>query len=1463
MDRPRYVSWRWSLPLNRHLNRHSSFHSAVPLSRIIVFLSVLRHCAGSTDYDALRRCTLAHCAPLLHPDTTEDSEVARGLAAAYRAWTHATWVEAVLLQGRFLSANFPAPARVALAQCQQFHCQRFLLRGPASAGWPVTEACTYSLADAYAVRDAMADCSDMLSVHNASSRRYRLQLTVGPSMNIFEQSCRCLTSMPAAAARRTRLLQPDANCTLFGVASAMELAMCAPDTGGLRPSTLPASVCEQACRATNATQYFFCNCVDLGAQECRPKVLTDAELESASIFPRSTTTALADTTGSMPAETGLTTAVVCGPLLSVLPTHYRFSPDAQYVDLSYNRITTVTPQALNPMASQIRDLAGLDLGRNIIAFVEPYAFVAVNRLRHLDLSENMLTRIDVGVFFGLTSLQSLSLASNHLTYISPATFRDLTLLRTLDLHRNALTEIYSGEENLFADLSRLAFLDLSINSIQVVAPETFSVVRDLQALNLSRNDVINLDSDMFSHNDKLTDLHLESNVLDQCVVVGVNRSVACSSCRTGTPVLTQYVSRPARYTIQRPSGKITLNSSTSRSSTDAVRIQICPGLRIRPECRMYLRAYATRISNMKFYVNETTNIPSFFSSIEGSSDGTDALCTTPDTTFLYRTTPVNYGIKEISAAAGRSTLPIVVVQDDGSVKIRPLADGAYTVSVVAAVKTSTSHRQRINLFQFQFRASIRPVFTRNPAVPWPLRVINKDTGMPHPLNDTLALSVHYTVEAPTVNADTLFLHQCSNRSDPIRYFVHVVDNPSPNPRGNASVRSLFDVDSATGDVHVHPRMLGFYQIRLFAFQDCDGLFYDTPVFAWPFRVLLGDTATDTNGPNGQNCSDTGEPVDPVLFDGAYACRCHMGYTGANCEHSLNNGTISNQNASDSDASDTARGVSSVVTAIVVLFALTVVTIQMIILRKVSDRQKDFVLQQHNFNAELPQVHAMGIAMDLTAPAGADYAGEGSSTMLPVELPRERVLLLSQIGKGTFTQLHRAMYHPPRQQGMVEFECATRVLNEDASAEAQSKFMTEALLMAQFEHPNIAAFIGVVTRGTPKMMVMQYYQQGSLRSVVQRGKRGKALPLHMCMDFCEGIAVGMQYLASRNYVHRALTARCVLIDAANRVKIADIGLTADDVTATDQSRAPLSGDTDPSALVADPGVFLALDYDSSDDESTTDEAPKLQHGDIRRGHGVYRRKLPIRWMSPEAVMHSEYSEASDVWSFGVVCFEVFTRGALPYHGWLNSYVIEQVVTKGYRLPKPLACPPLLYTDVVLLCFKDVPRQRLKFNEIVERIQVIKVILSSLPATDSTTDDCGSSVYSADTSITPTNVSRTEFSHPDVHAPVLAPGDAGATLAGMQGDFASHAAPLEESTCPDEELPSLPGGNPSSASTPWGNTPNPWPSAVQGDCASTSGGASDASIVSALSPHKLTPEALQAMNEAAEQSPHGVPETEPPP
>ncbi|XP_022244265.1 tyrosine-protein kinase transmembrane receptor Ror-like [Limulus polyphemus] len=280
-------------------------------------------------------------------------------------------------------------------------------------------------------------------------------------------------------------------------------------------------------------------------------------------------------------------------------------------------------------------------------------------------------------------------------------------------------------------------------------------------------------------------------------------------------------------------------------------------------------------------------------------------------------------------------------------------------------------------------------------------------------------------------------------------------------------------------------------------------------------------------------------------------------------------------------------------------------------------------------------------------------------MRDIEIPRENLSFLEEIGEGCFGKVHKGFYTQPT--GDV-VPVAIKILKDGATSEAQNDFEREVEIMSTFNHENIITLVGVVMKdtGSTPWMVFEYMQYGDLAELLRSNSPCLRIPPEYVayqlnqpdlVWIATQISNGMVYLSSQHFVHRDLATRNCLVGENLIVKISDFGMSRD---------------------------IYTCDY-------------------YKIGGS---RMLPVRWMAPESIMHGKFTLESDVWSYGVVLWEIFTYGKQPYYGHSNEEVVK-LILQGILLSPPEDCPSFIYS-IMAGCWKTEPRDRLSFEEIFQRL-----------------------------------------------------------------------------------------------------------------------------------------------------------------
>ncbi|KAJ8248192.1 hypothetical protein GJAV_G00239360 [Gymnothorax javanicus] len=286
-----------------------------------------------------------------------------------------------------------------------------------------------------------------------------------------------------------------------------------------------------------------------------------------------------------------------------------------------------------------------------------------------------------------------------------------------------------------------------------------------------------------------------------------------------------------------------------------------------------------------------------------------------------------------------------------------------------------------------------------------------------------------------------------------------------------------------------------------------------------------------------------------------------------------------------------------------------------------------------------------------------------------EFSRDKLTLGKPLGEGCFGQVVMAeAVGIDKDKPKEAVTVAVKMLKDDATEKDLSDLVSEMEMMKIIgKHKNIINLLGACTQDGPLYVIVEYASKGNLREYL-RARRppgmeysydiarvsDEQLTFKDLVSCTYQVARGMEYLASQKCIHRDLAARNVLVTESNVMKIADFGLARD---------------------------IHNIDY-----------YKKTTNG-----------RLPVKWMAPEALFDRVYTHQSDVWSFGVLMWEIFTLGGSPYPG-IPVEELFKLLKEGHRMDKPGNCTNELYM-MMKDCWHAISSHRPTFKQLVEDLDRI--------------------------------------------------------------------------------------------------------------------------------------------------------------
>ncbi|XP_056008078.1 uncharacterized protein LOC125667473 isoform X3 [Ostrea edulis] len=275
----------------------------------------------------------------------------------------------------------------------------------------------------------------------------------------------------------------------------------------------------------------------------------------------------------------------------------------------------------------------------------------------------------------------------------------------------------------------------------------------------------------------------------------------------------------------------------------------------------------------------------------------------------------------------------------------------------------------------------------------------------------------------------------------------------------------------------------------------------------------------------------------------------------------------------------------------------------------------------------------------------------NETPLRYQIVRSRITFEEEITRGKFAIIYKAKYLKDNNSTTVVAKTMKENPSQTDIEMMHAKVNFYAMKVG--EHPNILKFIGVVDDNVlGRFMVLEYCENGPLKEYLKSKRHKVNDEMHEKLyRFACGICKGMNYLASHGVVHRRLAARNVLLTFLLETKITGFG-----------------------------------------------PEPRENDGDAQA------ERIPIKWMAPECIKTTKYAtEKSDVWSYGVVLWEIFSMGDAPYEG-VKSSELDSRLKRGERLKKPEHSDDVFY-KIMKRCWSYESDKRPNFEEILDELQTL--------------------------------------------------------------------------------------------------------------------------------------------------------------
>ena len=257
----------------------------------------------------------------------------------------------------------------------------------------------------------------------------------------------------------------------------------------------------------------------------------------------------------------------------------------------------------------------------------------------------------------------------------------------------------------------------------------------------------------------------------------------------------------------------------------------------------------------------------------------------------------------------------------------------------------------------------------------------------------------------------------------------------------------------------------------------------------------------------------------------------------------------------------------------------------------------------------------------------------------------------RLGSTDFSSVCRGIFTLNFEEFNRKIPVAIKKIHIDSES-TQSELLKEAEILRQLNHPHIIKCIGSCLQGSSYLkLVFELAKLGPLHKYLRDNQY--AIEMDKIVKLCYQIALAMEYLASKCLVHRDLAARNVLVISEDIVKVSDFGM---------------------SRKLNEKKYYVV---------------------------SIQNQRWPFKWYPPDVYADGVFDEKSDVWSFGVTCWEATSYGGRPYQGMdINTLLL--FLHKGERLQRPPNCPPEIF-DILFKCWIESKKDRPTFSELVKEMR----------------------------------------------------------------------------------------------------------------------------------------------------------------